>query len=186
MGKWKEWAEGESNSRHTDFQSVALPAELSARTDRREAQNRVSRGGLSTSGPRPIPKSDPTTRSARRPTRRRVASLGLLVSDRPERKPRTRCAPESIGSDRVRSSVRRTLRRQRKAWLPSGLGEQIVFSNRVRSAGFPSSATTPQSLQGPTVAPGRRPGCRVLPPRIMVPGSGDCSRNGTSPRLFVG
>ena len=27
---WREWAEPESNRRHMDFQSIALPAELSA------------------------------------------------------------------------------------------------------------------------------------------------------------
>jgi len=44
----REWAEGESNSRHTDFQSVALPTELSARVcgrgENREFGGRCQRG----------------------------------------------------------------------------------------------------------------------------------------------
>jgi hypothetical protein len=31
INEWNEWAEADLNRRHTDFQSVALPTELSAR-----------------------------------------------------------------------------------------------------------------------------------------------------------
>ena len=69
----RQWAGGELNSRHTDFQSVALPTELPARVDRRAARTLA----LSVA----CHSADPKTIGAQWPSRSRLVEISALASD---------------------------------------------------------------------------------------------------------